>query len=168
MRIENEPLLSYAQKEVVLHDKGPLRVCAGPGTGKTTVMVARAKRLCEEMAEPERVLIVTYSRRTADEIREQFEKNRAPVVKTLHAIGYQIIHRNQRLVGAKKLATHVDHMLILQELLNVLPKLPQIDTSSQTRLVQSMEHLLKRFDYINELGEQEYVNRYPDRSNERL
>ena len=168
MRLENEPLLSYAQKEVVLHDKGPLRVCAGPGTGKTTVMVARAKRLCEEMAEPERVLIVTYSRRTADEIREQFEKNRAPVVKTLHAIGYQIIQRNQRLVGAKKLATHVDHMLILQELLNVLPKLPQIDTSSQTRLVQSMEHLLKRFDYINELGEQEYVNRYPDRSNERL
>lgn len=168
MRIENEPLLSYAQKEVVLHDKGPLRVCAGPGTGKTTVMVARAKRLCEEMAEPERVLIVTYSRRTADEIREQFEKNRAPVVKTLHAIGYQIIQRNQRLVGAKKLATHVDHMLILQKLLNVLPKLPQIDTSSQTRLIQSMEHLLKRFDYINELGEQEYVNRYPDRSNERL
>lgn len=78
------------------------------------------------------------------------------MVKTLHAIGYQIIQRNHALIGEKKLATHVDHMLILQELLTVLPRIPQIDTSNQTRWIQSMENLLKTFDYINELGEEEY------------
>ena len=87
MKMANKPLWSQAQMEIVMHEKGALRVCAGPGTGKTTVMVARAKRLCEKLVEPGRVLIITYSRRAADEIREQFEKNRAPVVKTLHAIG---------------------------------------------------------------------------------
>ena len=113
-------------------------------------------------------MIITYSRRAADEIREQFEKNRAPVVKTLHAIGYQIIQRNHALIGEKKLATHVDHMLILQELLTVLPRIPQIDTSNQPRWIQSMENLLKTFDYINELGEEEYEKKYPDKNNERL
>ena len=106
MKMASKPLWSQAQKEIVMHEKGALRVCAGPGTGKTTVMVARAKRLCEKLVEPGRVLIITYSRRAADEIREQFEKNRAPVVKTLHAIGYQIIQRNHALIGEKKLATH--------------------------------------------------------------
>ena len=168
MKMASKPLWSQAQKEIVMHEKGALRVCAGPGTGKTTVMVARAKRLCEKLVEPGRVLIITYSRRAADEIREQFEKNRAPVVKTLHAIGYQIIQRNHALIGEKKLATHVDHMLILQELLTVLPRIPQIDTSNQTRWIQSMENLLKTFDYINELGEEEYEKKYPDKNNERL
>lgn len=168
MKMLSEPLWSQAQKEIVMHEKGALRVCAGPGTGKTTVMVERAKRLCEKSIEPGRVLIITYSRCVAEEIREQFEKNKAPVVKTLHAIGYQIIQRNRALVGEKKLATQVDHMLILQELLAVLPKIPQIDTSNQTRWIQSMENLLKMFDYINELGEEEYAKKYPDINNERL
>src|SRR5699024_537569 len=104
MKMASKPLWSQAEKEIVMHEKGALRVCAGPRTGKTTVMVARAKRLCEKLVEPGRVLIITYSRRAADEIREQFEKNRAPVVKTLHAIGYQIIQRNHALIGEKKLA----------------------------------------------------------------
>lgn len=168
MKMLSEPLWSQAQKEIVMHEKGALRVCAGPGTGKTTVMVERAKRLCEKSIEPGRVLIITYSRCVAEEIWEQFEKNKAPVVKTLHAIGYQIIQRNRALVGEKKLATQVDHMLILQELLTVLPKIPQIDTSNQTRWIQSMENLLKMFDYINELGEEEYAKKYPDINNERL
>ena len=152
MKMASKPLWSQAQKEIVMHEKELCVYVPDRGTGKTTVMVARAKRLCEKLVEPGRVLIITYSRRAADEIREQFEKNRAPVVKTLHAIGYQIIQRNHALIGEKKLATHVDHMLILQELLTVLPRIPQIDTSNQTRWIQSMENLLKTFDYINELA----------------
>ena len=31
-----------------------------------------------------------------------------------------------------------------------------------------MENLLKTFDYINELGEEEYEKKYPDKNNERL
>lgn len=168
MEVISETLLSHAQKSVALHNKGPLRVCAGPGTGKTTAMVARAKKLVAEGIDPDRILIVTYSRRTADEIRKLFDHDNMPVVKTLHSIGYQIIHRNQSLIGEKKLATHVDHMFMLMDLLRVLPKPQQIDDTDKTRLIKSMNQLLKTFECIEQLGEHEYMRRYPKAEIEKL
>lgn len=168
MDTEKQLHLSEVQKKVVGHSSGAMRVCAGPGTGKTTAMVARAIRLMEEGVAPSRILIITYSKRAADEIRGCFQGEDAPVVKTLHAIGYQIILRNQSVIGTKKLATHVDHMLMLQGLIRAIPVLPQFDESDQPRFIKSMEQLLKTFNYINLLGKEEYLRKYPDKDNERL
>ncbi len=161
-------VLSDAQKKIIMHGKGALRVCAGPGTGKTTAMAARAKRLIEEGVSPSRLLIATYSRRAACEIREQFEPDKTPAIKTLHAVGYQIIRRCQPLIGRKKLATRVDYMTMLQELLLVLPQIPQIDESDESSFIKSLELLLKTFGYIDQLGEEEYVKKYPYKDSERI
>jgi DNA helicase-2/ATP-dependent DNA helicase PcrA len=57
--------LTDAQREVVTHDGGPLRVLAGAGTGKTTTLSARVAWLLATGTPPERILLLTFTRRAA-------------------------------------------------------------------------------------------------------
>ena len=51
---------------------GPLLVLAGPGTGKTTTIVAAvADRIERRGIAPERILVLTFSRKAAAELRER-------------------------------------------------------------------------------------------------
>jgi superfamily I DNA/RNA helicase len=57
---------------VVDHKGGPLLVLAGPGTGKTTTIVAAvAARIENRGIAPERILVLTFSRKAAAELRER-------------------------------------------------------------------------------------------------
>jgi superfamily I DNA/RNA helicase/RecB family exonuclease len=63
------PVLDADQARVVAHPGGPLLVLAGPGTGKTTTLVeAVVDRVARGLA-PEQVLVLTFSRRAASELR---------------------------------------------------------------------------------------------------
>src|SRR5438874_12862998 len=59
------------QQACVLHDpRTPLMIVAGPGSGKTTVLVLRALRLViVDGLLPEQVLLTTFTKKAADEIR---------------------------------------------------------------------------------------------------
>jgi DNA helicase II / ATP-dependent DNA helicase PcrA len=60
--------LNEAQRAAVDHDGGPLMILAGAGTGKTRTLVARLARLIAGGTPPERILLVTFSRRAADQM----------------------------------------------------------------------------------------------------
>ena len=67
--------LNKEQKEAVLHDKGPLLIVAGAGTGKTTVITQRIVNLIEkELATPEEILAVTFTEKAASEMEERVDK----------------------------------------------------------------------------------------------
>ncbi len=58
---------------------GPLLVLAGPGTGKTTAIVeAVADRVIRRGADPGRVLVLTFSRKAAGELRERITRPAGP------------------------------------------------------------------------------------------
>jgi len=57
--------LNDEQHAVVEFDGGPLRVIAGAGTGKTTALTARVAGLVERGTRPDRVLLLTFTRRAA-------------------------------------------------------------------------------------------------------
>ena len=57
--------LTPAQQEAVTHTGGPLRILAGAGTGKTTTLSARVAWLLATGAPPERLLLLTFTRRAA-------------------------------------------------------------------------------------------------------
>src|ERR1700712_1878477 len=57
--------LDDPQLEAVLHGAGPLVVMAGAGTGKTRMLTARVARLLESGVQPERVMLLTFTRRAA-------------------------------------------------------------------------------------------------------
>lgn len=57
----------------------PLRVVAGPGTGKTFALMRRVARLLEEGAQPNRILAVTFTRTAANDLVEKLAALGAPV-----------------------------------------------------------------------------------------
>lgn len=62
--------LNAEQKAAVEHppESGPLLVVAGAGTGKTLTLAARAAWLVQQGVDPQRLLLITFSRRAAAEM----------------------------------------------------------------------------------------------------
>lgn len=64
-----------AQLKAVRHKDGPMMVLAGPGSGKTTVLTERLRFLTEEEnVPPESILVLTFSRAAAEEMRRRYEE----------------------------------------------------------------------------------------------
>jgi len=88
------------QRRVIDHLGGPLRVLAGPGTGKTATLVeAVADRITEREVPPESVLVLTFSRRAAAELTDRITRRlaittREPLVRTLHAYAFSLLRAN--------------------------------------------------------------------------
>jgi len=97
--------LDEAQQAVVDHVGGPLLVLAGPGTGKTTTIVAAvADRIERRGLDPERVLVLTFSRKAAAELRERItarlrRTTREPLAMTFHSYAYALARREFVLAG---------------------------------------------------------------------
>ncbi len=76
----------------------PLRVVAGPGTGKTLSLTRRVARLIEEGCNPREVFIVTFTRVAADDLVKEINKLQIPNAKnvekgTLHSFCYRTLQR---------------------------------------------------------------------------
>ncbi|MDT4948548.1 MAG: hypothetical protein QOJ37_1143, partial [Pseudonocardiales bacterium] len=65
------PVLDDAQRAVVEHQAGPLLVLAGPGTGKTTTLVESVVARVGAGVPVGQVLMLTFSRRAAGEMRDR-------------------------------------------------------------------------------------------------
>ena len=60
--------LNARQREAACFGAGPLLVIAGAGTGKTNTLAHRVAHLLREGAAPERILLLTFTRRAAQEM----------------------------------------------------------------------------------------------------
>lgn len=98
----NDPLiddLNPEQKEAVTAGEGPLSIIAGPGTGKTHVLTRRAAWLVREgLAEPEKILGVTFTKKAAAEMAQRltgelpFRQGLEKVnIMTFHALGLSVL-----------------------------------------------------------------------------
>ncbi|MFF8570302.1 ATP-dependent helicase [Streptomyces sp. NPDC015408] len=93
------PRLDAAQRAVVDHAAGPLLVLAGPGTGKTTTLVESVADRIAKGGDPERILVLTFSRKAAVELRDRMALRmgaaRAPRATTFHSFGYALVRAHQ-------------------------------------------------------------------------
>src|SRR5262249_8786110 len=86
--------LDAEQRRAATHPGGPLLVLAGAGTGKTTTLCARVAWLIEQGAAPERILLLTFTRRAAREMMQRTRNllaqrtSRSVVGGTFHSVGY--------------------------------------------------------------------------------
>ena len=71
--------LNAEQTAAVMHGDAPLLVVAGAGTGKTFTLAARVARLVMDGADPQRLLLLTFSRRAADEMIRRVQRIAAKV-----------------------------------------------------------------------------------------
>lgn len=94
---EKKPSFNEEQQMAIEHVDGPCLVLAGPGSGKTTVITHRTKKLIEEHGiSPGNILVITFTKAAAREMQERFESlmdgNRLPIsFGTFHAIYFKIL-----------------------------------------------------------------------------
>src|ERR1041384_4212 len=67
-RIKSAEALNPAQLEAVTAAEGPVLVVAGAGSGKTRTLVFRVARLVESGLDPTRILLLTFTRKAAEEM----------------------------------------------------------------------------------------------------
>ncbi|MEV0635130.1 ATP-dependent DNA helicase [Streptomyces sp. NPDC050619] len=93
------PRLDAAQRSVVDHRVGPLLVLAGPGTGKTTTLVESVAARIARGGDPARVLVLTFSRKAAVELRDRMALRigaaHAPQATTFHSFCYALVRAHQ-------------------------------------------------------------------------
>jgi DNA helicase II / ATP-dependent DNA helicase PcrA len=97
--------LNDRQREAASFGDGPLRVLAGPGTGKTTTLSARVEFLLEREVAPERILLLTFTRRAAREIvgrvraSRRDERVQRVAGGTFHSVAHHTLRRHHASVG---------------------------------------------------------------------
>lgn len=84
---------------MVDHKGGPLLVLAGPGTGKTTTLVESVAARIARGGDPERILVLTFSRKAAVELRDRMALRigaaHAPRATTFHSFCYALVRAHQ-------------------------------------------------------------------------
>src|SRR3954462_9577929 len=99
--------LNARQREAACLDARPLLILAGAGTGKTNTLAHRVAHLVVEGAHPQRILLLTFSRRAALEMTRRTQRIvgelatpvRLPWSGTFHSIANRLIRRHCSRVG---------------------------------------------------------------------
>lgn len=111
-----------SQKKAVGHREGPMLVLAGPGSGKTAVITGRTVRLTDCGISPSSVLVVTFTRAAAAEMKGRFLKMKHAastevVFGTFHSIYYGIL-RSVMDLGPGSILTDRVRMKLIREILD--------------------------------------------------
>ena len=129
-----------SQQEAINHTVGPAAVLAGPGSGKTFVIVQRIYRLITSQgADPAHILVITFTRAAAKQMQERFVRlmgqRSLPVwFGTFHAVFYHILRQSAQYRG----------YTIITEL-------------EKRKLIRDIIHNHRRFLYVQEEDIEEIV-----------
>ena len=120
------PGLDDSQKAAAEHEESPLLVEAGPGTGKTRTLIARAEFLLGKGVSAPSILALTFSNKAAREIRERVAAT-MPVAAaelwagTFHAFGLEILRKFGHLANVAEPVRLLDQADVLAMLEKDLP-----------------------------------------------
>ena len=121
--------LDKSQASAASHQGSPYQLQAGPGTGKTTTLVKRIEELLNIGVDPSNILVLTFSNKAADELRERIAQKTPEAVATLwlgtfHSFGLDIIHRFYHLLELSENPTILSSYEAIELLEDELAKLP--------------------------------------------
>lgn len=111
--IDYEKELNAAQLKAALWKDGPALVIAGAGSGKTRTLTYRVARLVEDGVPPENILLLTFTRKAANEMLRRASAlldNRCEKVKggTFHSFAHSVLRRYATLIGLQENFTILD------------------------------------------------------------
>ena len=107
-----DPGLDPQQLEVVGHQEGPLLVRAGPGAGKTRVLIWRLiNLLLRDVCAPEEMVLLAFGHLAAAEMRRRFEATARAVgyrgdvdrvrIATIHSLSHRVLREHHHRVGLR-------------------------------------------------------------------
>jgi DNA helicase-2/ATP-dependent DNA helicase PcrA len=163
--------LNEQQREAVINTDGPLLILAGAGSGKTRVIAYRiAYLICEKNVAPWSILAVTFTNKSAQEMRERVrrllrgqELSSAPWVSTFHSLCVRVLRQDIEHLkeGYSRTFTIYDQDDSLRLIKNAIKDLGYDDKHLGARSVQSAISAAKnrgedvdayaaRADYVDE------------------
>ena len=112
-KIDYEKVLNPAQLEAVRTLEGPVLVIAGAGSGKTRTLVYRVARLVENGVSPESILLLTFTRKAAQEMLERaagLSDSRCRFVAggTFHSLAHRVLRSHAERLGFSNSFTILD------------------------------------------------------------
>lgn len=148
--------LNEVQRNAVIHNKGPMMVLAGPGSGKTTVIIHRVKYLIEEYnVSPRQILVVTFTKAAASEMKKRFLEltgaGRTNVtLSTFHSLFYRIIKGNYDLDSVVR---EDERKMVIK---NIFVKLGvSIDEETVTNVMNEMGYITNNLIPVQEFSSAE-------------
>ena len=125
-KLPYESELNEAQYKAVMFNKCPLLVIAGAGSGKTKTLVYRVARLIESGVAPESILLLTFTRRSAQEMLRRASgilDTRCDHVSggTFHSFSNLILRRYGKSLGYSEQFTILDRS-DSEDLINMIRK----------------------------------------------
>ncbi|MDP9178668.1 MAG: ATP-dependent helicase [Gemmatimonadota bacterium] len=105
--------LNPQQAAAAMHGSGPLLIIAGAGTGKTRTLIYRVAHLIDNGVKAERILLLTFTRRAAQEMLSRAERlvggsSRKVHGGTFHATGHRLLRRFGAAAGLPRDFTIMD------------------------------------------------------------
>jgi len=142
--------LDAEQRAAATVGRGPVRVVAGAGTGKTAVIAERFRRLVSGGASAGSILVMTFTDRAAAEMRERIEDligAAAPAVGTFHAIALSWLRADGRSIGVPagfRIITGADRWILARGLMWQLGDLALTGDERPDDLVAPALQMLER------------------------
>lgn len=128
--VENteKPTLDANQQSAV-HAKAPALIIAGPGAGKTRILVDRYESFVNSGIQPRRILALTFANKAAEEMRDRLsmalpEHAHEIAVSTFHSFGLDLLKIYGENIGLKsplKLLTPIDAFALVKKRLASMP-----------------------------------------------
>lgn len=140
---------SKMQRQAIAHLSGPAQIVAGPGSGKTYTIIQRILYLIKEChIRPDRILVITYTKAAAAEMKERYEKecanDQAQIGNvhfgTFHSICYNIL-RQCGFAGHGSLIKESDKRKLMQVILNNLGLSSKCTYDNITNLLHSISYV---------------------------
>ena len=88
--------LNPSQKQAIEHQNSPLLIVAGPGSGKTRVIIERILHLVNNGVKPSEILCLTFTKKATEEMSQRLENNDITDVEinTFHSFSKSILEEN--------------------------------------------------------------------------
>ena len=155
------------QKTAVNFDKGPCLVLAGAGSGKTQVLTYRIYNLIvNNNVKPQNILIITFTRAAAEEMKERFIKivkderlklYELPHFGTFHSIFYEILRNDFGYTG-ESLVTEDEEIIYLKEVLKESKKDKFYDEISIKKILREID-TYKLYNEREEIFEPSFLDK---------
>ncbi|MDD2807562.1 MAG: UvrD-helicase domain-containing protein [Patescibacteria group bacterium] len=149
----NLKTLNEEQKRAVIHDKGPLLIVAGAGTGKTTVITQRIGYLIEqEKVKPDDILALTFTDKAAGEMEERVDQL-LPYgyidlwILTFHSFAEKILHQHGLEIGIPndfKLLNQTEQWMLVRQNLDLFKLDYYQPLGNPTKFIHALVKLFSR------------------------
>ena len=109
------------QLDAINHLSGPALVIAGPGSGKTTVLTNRVKHLISTGVPPSEILVLTFSKAAANEMKERFlnlckQSSTEAEFGTFHSVFYRFLKKYNHHIS--KIITEKEKLYLLKSIIS--------------------------------------------------